>query len=229
MKKLQLAIVTGGSSGIGFETCCRLIQEGYYVINADIRPPQEEHRHNYQYVPCDVTQGEQVQELSFHVQQKGTPEVLILNAGRGIHEKLREGDPDKWAEIIDINLCGTLRVLRAILPFMQKGRIIFISSVSSSHPHPYGGIYAATKSALDTIAETLRLEELPHIGVTIISPGVVNTSFFENMVSGTHSVESIGWGAIEPAEIAEAVSYVLKQKDNTNVNNIILRPSGQAL
>lgn len=229
MEKIPLAIVTGGSLGIGRSICTRLQSKNYKVINADIRPPKEGPAGNYHYINCDIKLPDQVQELSNLIQMEGQPEVLVLNAGLGVHEKLREGDPEKWAEVINVNICGTLRVIRAVLPFMNRGHVIFLSSVSSSRPHPYGGVYAATKSALDTIAETLRQEELPEIGVTVISPGVVNTPFFNNMLSGSHTVESIGWGSIESEEVADAVIYVLSQKKGTVINNITLRPAAQQL
>ena len=229
MKKLPLAIVTGGSSGIGKAICRGLNQEGFYVVNADVNPPEMIINDSYVYLSCDITLPDQVQELSKLIEHFGGPDVLVLNAGQGIHEKLKEGDPEKWMEIINLNLGGSLRIIRAILPFMKQGRVIFISSVSAEHPYSYGGIYAATKSAINTIAETLRLEESPDIGVTVISPGVVDTPFFDHMISGGHNSNEIGWGAIQPEEISEAVTYVLKQKSSTHINNITLRPSGQIM
>lgn len=226
MKK-PIAVVTGGSSGIGYSICSRLAEEKYLVFNADIKPPEIGHSNNCRFIKCNVTSAEDVEKLSKEVQQAGAPKVLVLNAGQGVHEKLREGDPEKWFNIIDLNLCGTLRVLRALLPFMDNGHVFFISSVSASKPYSYGAVYAATKSALDTVAETLRLEELPDIKVTTISPGVVNTTFFENMLSGQHTADKIGRAAVEPDEIAGVVVYVLQQKEGTTINNIVIRPSAQ--
>ena len=227
MNNQQLAVVTGGSSGIGQAITVRLSSESYKVINADIVPPSGDKPEHCHYQECDVTNRDHVERLSRLVQEMGAPKVLVLNAGKGIHEKLREGDPEKWFEIINLNVCGTLRVLRAILPFMKRGHVFFISSVSSTNPYPYGGVYAATKSALDTIAETLRQEELPEIKVTVISPGVVDTPFFREMISGSHTIESIGWGALDPQEVAGVVAYVLDQRDNTVLNYITMRPVKQ--
>jgi NADP-dependent 3-hydroxy acid dehydrogenase YdfG len=229
MNNLRLAVVTGGSSGIGFAISNRLAGESYKVINADVQAPPGDLPGNCIYHECDITNSDHVGRLSRLVQESGIPEVLVLNAGKGIHERLREGDPEKWFEIINLNVCGTLRVLRAILPFMKKGHVIFISSVSSTNPYPYGGIYAATKSALDTIAETLRQEELPDIKVTVISPGVVDTPFFREMVSGSQTVESIGLGSLDPEEVAGAVAYVLQQRDGTAIHQITILPAGQTL
>ncbi len=224
----KCAVVTGGSSGIGLAICERFAAENYEVYNADIRSP-EKNSENIRHIPCDIAEADHVSRLSGVVAQGNPPDVLVLNAGRGIHEKLREGDPEKWFEIINLNVMGSLRVLRAILPFMQKGNVIFISSVSAQNTYEYGGVYAATKSALNTIAETLRTEEQPEIGVTVISAGVVDTGFFQNSVSGIHSAESIGWGAVEPAEIAEAVMFAINRGPSAAVSNITIRPPSQPL
>jgi NADP-dependent 3-hydroxy acid dehydrogenase YdfG len=227
--KNPLAVVTGGSSGIGRAIAYSLSHENYLVINADKDVAQIDPSGSVIHLACDITRAEDVGKLSNLLMDHDSPEVLILNAGMGIHEKLREGDPEKWSRVVDVNIMGALRVLRAVLPFMKNGNVIFISSVSSRHAHPYGGVYAATKSAIDTIAETLRLEEQPHIKVSVISPGIVDTPFFENMAAGAHYPHEMGWGAISAEEIAEVVRFILRQKENTAINHITIRPSTQQL
>lgn len=86
---------------------------------------------------------------------------------------LSEGNPELWIKIFELNVFGALRMLRAFLPDMRKlnfSDIVIVSSVSAKHPYEGGAIYAATKAALDVIAETLRLEVQPNIRVTTISP-----------------------------------------------------------
>lgn len=223
----KMAVITGGSSGIGLAISGRLASENYNVINADIQPPVANLGNSIRHLACDITKAGDVAGLSRMVQREGKPDVLILNAGRGIHEKIRDGDPEKWVEIVNINICGTLRILRAVLPFMDSGNIIFISSVSAGNPHPYGGIYSCTKSAINVIADTLRLEEQPDIKVTVISPGIVNTPFFDNMLSGSHSIETIGQGALDPKAVADTVMFILSRHSKTTLNNISIRPSDQ--
>ena len=126
MEKRPLAIVTGGSSGIGYAIANRLLQEKYEVINADIRPVEKENSEFLHFLQCNVVNAEDVDKLSRLVQETGVPKVLVLNAGRGVHEKIREGDPEKWFDIINTNICGTLRVLRAVLPFHEnRKRVIY--------------------------------------------------------------------------------------------------------
>lgn len=231
-KKLssKIALVTGGSSGIGKAIAHKLKTEGVKVIVADIAAIDTE-KEGIIYRKCDISTAKDIDRLYDWISRHhGHPEILILNAGRGIREKLTEGDPEKWQNIVNTNLMGPLRCIRAFTPAMlenKRGNVVFISSVSANQPHPYGGIYSATKTALEVIAETLRLESLPHLNVTVVSPGIVETAFFENEVSGGMNIEEMGMGAISPNEIAEDVWYALNKKNGTSINKIITRPVAQ--
>lgn len=226
----ELALVTGGSSGIGEAISRKLSEEGIKVIIADLAPPENNYS-NTIFRHCDVSEGSQIDSLfSWITEEHGCPEYLILNAGQGIREKLCEGDPEKWQKVILTNLMGPLRCIRSFIPPMldrRKGHIVFISSVASNQPHPYGGIYVASKTALEVVAETLRQETLPHLKVTVISPGIVDTNFFDNEISGEMSVEDFKMGAIQPEEIAEDLWYALNKKKGTTLNKIITRPANQ--
>jgi NADP-dependent 3-hydroxy acid dehydrogenase YdfG len=158
------------------------------------------------------------------------PDILVCNAGQGIQEKLAEGDPEKWQFILNLNIMGALRLVRAFVPAMLSagsGDVVFISSVAAGQAFAYGGVYAASKAALETLAETLRIETLPHIRVTTIAPGVTHTSFFHNTVSGHQSVESIGYGALAAEEVADAVVYALSRPPGVGVNHLTIRPRAQ--
>ncbi|WP_207497089.1 SDR family oxidoreductase [Aridibaculum aurantiacum] len=225
----KLAIVTGASSGIGKAIAAALLGEGTIVVNADIvAPPDPPSLPGYHFVPTDVTNAASVNALYSKVHELGVPSILVCNAGKGIHEKLGEGDPEKWARVIDLNITGTLRILRSFLPALTSGtepaNIIFISSIAAKSAYEYGGVYAATKAAVNMIAETLRLETKGKARITVIAPGVVDTGFFSNLESGQLDVESIGLGALDPAEVAEAVLYAISLKPAQVLNYIELRP-----
>lgn len=224
------ALITGGSSGIGLAIARKFADNNIKVVVAD-KAESKEKTENILYKICDVGNPQDIDELyAFTASEAGKPDVLVLNAGQGLMERLCEGDPEKWQQVINTNLMGALRCIRAFVPDMlerKKGNVIFISSVSANQPHPYGAVYSASKTALEVIAETLRLETLPHINVTVISPGVTNTNFFENQISGSYSIENLNTGAISPEEIADDVFYAISKKQGTSINKIITRPIAQ--
>lgn len=119
----KISVVTGGSSGIGKAIVENLFINGAIVVNADKTAgdavPDKDIRsrnNNYFFHKTDTTIGEEVQQLLDSVTAIGSPQILVCNAGVGIHETLAEGDPEKWFQVIDTNLIGTLRLLRSFLP-----------------------------------------------------------------------------------------------------------------
>lgn len=225
----SLVLISGGASGIGRAVAEKLVTAGMTTVVADIAQAQADTAiHHF---PCDVTKPDDMDKLYSHVTQTfGQPDILVCCAGRGIHEKLTEGDPAKWQAVLELNIMGTLRLIRAFTPAMLEkghGDVVIISSVSAGQAYPYGGIYAASKSALNIIAETLRQETLPKLRVTTIAPGVTDTHFFENTISGHNTVESIGYGALSPDEVAETVLFALQQPRHVSLNHLTIRPTPQ--
>jgi NADP-dependent 3-hydroxy acid dehydrogenase YdfG len=223
-----VALITGGSRGIGLAIAEKLANETIKVVITDLVAPETPHE-NLIFRSCDVTKSEDVDSLFKWLHLKGLlPQLLILNAGIGIHEKLTEGDPEKWQKVLQTNVMGALRCIRAFVPPMlkhDKGQVVFISSVAGMHSYPYGGVYSASKAALDMIAETLRLEVMPTIKVTVIAAGVTETKFFE---SQQRSVADLGTGSLLPHDIAEDVWYAIKKRKTATIHKIITRPNSQS-
>ena len=141
-------MISGGHSGIGRAIAKKLQALGVHTAVADIEPIPIAAPNIFSFT-CDITQASAIDQLYQDVNKTmGTADILISNAGQGIHEKLTEGDPEKWKKVIELNLLGALRLVRAFVPGMLAagaGDVVFISSVSAGQAYPYGGIYAATK------------------------------------------------------------------------------------
>lgn len=227
----RTAVVSGGGGGIGLAIAARLAAAQVATAVADIQLPPDFPANIHPFT-CDITSASAVDTLFAGVLDTlGVPDILVCSAGRGIHEKLIEGDPEKWQQVIDVNLMGVLRMVRAFVPGMLaagKGDVVFVSSVAAGQAYAYGGIYAATKTALEVLAETLRQEVLPKVRVTVVAPGVTDTAFLANTISGCQTVETIGYGALSAEEIADAVLYALDKPRGIAVNYIRLRPVAQS-
>lgn len=224
------AVITGGSSGIGKSIIHKFSEAGIETAAADLNSTDDLPGHFFE---VDLTRPEQIDKFIKDVKNTmGTPDILVCNAGKGIHEKLTEGDPDSWEKIFQLNVFSTFRLIRAFVPEMREhtpSDVVFISSVSSDHAYSYGGIYTATKAAIDQLAETLRLESQPEIRTTVVHPGVVDTDFFRNMISGTQTPEEIGWGALRPDKVAESVLFAVSQSQEMMLNDIVMRPVAQPM
>jgi NADP-dependent 3-hydroxy acid dehydrogenase YdfG len=224
----KTVIVTGGSSGIGKAIVKAFTAENFNVINADIVSGEEG-----DFFECDISQGDSIDSLYRYVKQKyGVPDVLISNAGQGIHEKLSEGDPEKWKRVMEVNFLGALRFVRAFVPEMiqkKQGDIVFVSSTAGRNAYEYGGVYAASKAALNMAAKTLQLELKDDIRVQVVSPGIVDTPFFQHMIGSNHTVEDIGLGSVSPKQVAEVVWYMVNLPSNTNLSEVIIKPNQQVV
>lgn len=228
------ALISGGSSGIGKAIAAKLHREGIQPHVADISAGENDNSNGIDYIPCDITSGDSINNLYSCLSEKNQlPQILICNAGKGIHEKLTEGDPEKWKSVIDLNVIGALRLIRAFVPEIEKlpegGDVVIVSSVAAGKTFPYGAVYNASKTALEIIAETLRLEVQPKVRVTVIAPGVTDTAFFKNSLSYSPSVEEIGWGALSPEDVADSVYYAISRPRGISLNHIIMRPTAQEL
>lgn len=227
----KIALVTGGAGGIGMACAQKLAKAGCQVIIADIKKPLT-NLGDMQFRETDITSATAIEELyGWMSSRNAIPDIIISNAGRGITEKLAEGDPEKWLSVFQLNVMGHLRIIRSYLPQMLEKEntpdILFISSVAARKPHPWGGIYSASKAALQAIAETLRLEVQPKIRVSSILPGVVDTHFFENTIGGSQSAQDLGWGSLHPDQIADAAHYIVTRPEGVAINELSIRPVAQ--
>ncbi len=163
-------------------------------------------------------------------------DVLINNAGlaRGFN-KIYEGVPDNWEEMIDTNVKGLLYITRNILPGMierKRGHIINIGSTAGHEVYPNGNVYCATKYAVNALSKAMRMDCLEHqIKVSTIDPGMVETEFSLVRFSGDKSRADKVYEGLSPLaaeDIADAALYCATRPNHVNINEIILTPLAQA-
>jgi short-subunit dehydrogenase len=188
-----VAIVTGASGGIGEATARALQAAGYRVFGTYRRPPATRLA-GVEYLACDVTSDEAVQNAVGQVLAKaGRVDLLINNAGVGLVGGAEESSVEQAKSLFDVNLFGVFRLTKAVLPTMRRqgsGRIVNISSVLGLIPAPFMALYAASKHALEGYSESLDHEiRGSGVRVVLVEPYYTRTSFDGNVYQADQQLD----------------------------------------
>ncbi|VFJ15367.1 SDR family oxidoreductase [Candidatus Nitrosocosmicus franklandus] len=191
----KVAVVTGSSSGIGFETSLALARNGYhtYATIRDIRKSKKIEaisvRENILIktmemdVNCDTSVKETMDKI---ISETGRIDVLVNNAGYGLFGALEDFDMDSIRNQFETNVFGVIRVAKSALPIMRdrrEGLIVNVTSLAGLIGVPAESVYASTKFAVEGLSESLSYELEPFgVRIIIVEPGVINTSFVEDLV-----------------------------------------------
>ena len=195
----RVAVVTGSSSGIGFETSLALARNGYitYATMRDLKKSRElvriANEKNISIktiemdVDCDRSVKDAIREI---VDESGRIDVLVNNAGFGLFGALEDLQMDEIKKQFETNVFGIIRVTKNALPTMrmrQSGIIVNISSLSGLAGIPSQSIYCGTKYAVEGVSESLSFEVEPFgIRVILVEPGVINTEFVQDLIVPTN-------------------------------------------
>lgn len=190
----KVALVTGSSNGIGFETSLALAREGYftYASMRDVKKASlildaaKKESIPISVIELDVDKAESVESaLSQIMAEKGRIDVLVNNAGYGMFGCLEDLTIDEIRQQFETNFFAVARLIQAVSPTMRKqssGAIVNISSVAGRIGFPGTPAYISSKFALEGLSESLRYELSPFgIHTIIIEPGVIKTNFFNSM------------------------------------------------
>lgn len=229
----QVALVTGGSRGIGFAIARGLLRSGMRVaitatsvdgatraaaslrsdaVGADVLPLAVDVRHR----------DEIVLALDAVVERFGGLDILVNNAGVGLRKPVAETNVEDWSRVIDTNLTGVFNVCHAGLPLLKQrgaGWIVNISSLASRGPFANGAAYCASKAAINAFTESL-MQEVRYDGIRVacVLPGSVQTGF------GGHDGPGIEQ-PLMPDDVAEAVTALLAHPPRSLPSRVEIRPA----
>jgi NADP-dependent 3-hydroxy acid dehydrogenase YdfG len=226
-------LITGASSGIGAQTARRAVEAGWRVVlgarrEEPLRELATELGGDQRALAarCDVAEWDDVEALADGALEGfGRIDAVFANAGFGASRGFLAESPEQWRAMVLTNVLGVALTIRATLPHLLErdaGHYVITGSVAGRRTVP-GSLYSATKWAAAAIGASLRAElrqlrENESIRVTVIEPGAVDTPFFDDRPSG----------ALETDDIARAVMFALTQPRHVDVNEILIRPSGQS-
>jgi NAD(P)-dependent dehydrogenase (short-subunit alcohol dehydrogenase family) len=190
----KVALVTGSSSGIGFETALALARENYFTYASmrntskaeKIQEIAKKENLNLKVIELDVDKEDSIKSAVKKIQeQKGRIDVLVNNAGYGLFGCLEDITMDELKAQFQTNFFGVVSLIQEIAPIMRKqgsGIIVNVSSVAGRIGFPGTPAYISSKFALEGLSECMRYELSPFgIKTIIIEPGVIQTNFFSSM------------------------------------------------
>jgi NAD(P)-dependent dehydrogenase (short-subunit alcohol dehydrogenase family) len=229
----KIAIVTGGTRGIGRAIVERLVREGAAVALCG-RSQETVDRAVAEMRPlgavfglaADITQHEQVERFFEAVdKQFGGLDILVNNAGEGVFRKVGDMTVDEWRRNIDLNLNGAFYCAHAALARFRPrggGFIVNISSLAAKNAFSGGAGYNASKFGLNGFTEALMLDHrYENVRVCSVMPGSVATEFSGDAAK---SAGDTGW-KVAPEDVAEVVALVLRMPARTMVSQVEMRPS----
>src|SRR2546423_14527433 len=189
----KVAIVTGSSSGIGFETALELAREGYFTYATmrntkkgdTIKEIAKKENLKLETRELDVDKEDSVKNaINKIVKEKGRIDILVNNAGYGLFGCLEDISMEELKAQFETNFFGVVRVSQAIIPVMRNqksGIIVNVSSVAGRIGFPVSPGYISSKFAIEGLSESMRYELSPFgINVIIIEPGVIKTNFMSS-------------------------------------------------
>jgi len=236
MEKQNIALVTGSSTGIGFETSLLLARNGFYTY-ATMRDTRKsdniEKIANNENLPLkvlsmDVDNDDSVKNAIYKIlDEKKKIDILVNNAGYGLFGALEEISIDEAKKQFETNLFGAMRTIKETLPTMRKqknGIIINVTSLAGVVGIPAECIYVSTKFALEGLSESISYELQPFgIKVIIIEPGVINTNFVPNIKFSNKTDDKLLQTLMKQEEQSE-INYSnndIKKKNSSYYSNTI--------
>lgn len=243
----KVAFISGAGSGIGKACAEAFANAGARLILC------ARNLSNVEYVANELKSNYQTECLTFALDVRnrqavnavvdGLPEswekidILVNNAGLALGlEKLQQGNPDDWDEMIDTNVKGLLYLTRKIVPLMIEYKlsasVVNIGSVAAIHAYPDGAVYCASKAAVQFISDGLRMDVVDTpIRVTNIQPGMVMTNFSKVRFHGDQDKADKVYEGIQPltaGDIADIVLYAVSAPAHVQICEVTVTPTHQA-
>jgi NADP-dependent 3-hydroxy acid dehydrogenase YdfG len=245
MPDTRTALITGASAGIGWATALALAEAGFDVVVTARRRERldelvgevEANGVRALAIAADASDNGEVDRVWRETTAfaGGVPQVVVANAGRGLQGGVLSSDDSAWQSMFQLNVLGTLHLLRIAGEAMKGGEgprdIVVLGSVVGTNVSPFSSVYGATKFAIESAAEALRREIGQHgVRVTTIKPGIVRSEFQgvagygPEVLEGT--MEKFG-PMLTPEDVAATIRFAVEQPANVNISSLTLRPVRQ--
>ena len=234
MKKV--ALVTGSSSGIGFETSLALARNGFYTFatmrniskGEKIKELAKKENLPIEIIELDVDKENSVKNtINTIIEKKQRVDVLVNNAGWGLWGSVEDVSVNEFKAQFETNFFSVIRIIQEVAPIMREqksGHIINISSIAGRIGFPISPAYISSKFALEGLSESLRFELMPFgVNVIIIEPGMIKTNFFEPMKLGEKAEKTDVYKNITEKVLSGVKMMAQMATDPKEVSNTIIQ------
>ena len=241
----KVAVITGGSSGIGAATARALAERGARVILGARRKQRLEAEKSKilaaggaaEALVLDVADAASCEAFVAEVLRRHSGiDILVNSAGlaRGFEPVIESSEQD-WREMIEANVMGLMRVTRAFLPTMiarRTGDIVHVGSIAGLEPYPKGAAYCASKAAVEAFVQALRLE-LVGTGIRqlVVEPGMVETEFSVVRFHGDQGrADAVYRGLVplSPEDVADCIVFAVTRPAHVCIHTLLVTPTAQA-
>ncbi|CBV43376.1 SDR family oxidoreductase [Halomonas elongata] len=231
----KVAAVTGAASGIGLASVRAMIASGARVVMIDrdataLAEACEQLGDAAIPLVIDLLDPQDCKTLSSQILEKvGQLDIFHANAGSYIGGDLLDTDPDAIDRMVSLNVSVVMKNVHNILPHMIErgtGDIMVTSSVAGHFPVPWEPVYASSKWAMTSFVQTVRRQVLKHgIRVASVSPGPVNSALLADWPEDNLRKAKESGSIIEPAEVADAILYMLTRPRHVTIRDMVVLPS----
>jgi NAD(P)-dependent dehydrogenase (short-subunit alcohol dehydrogenase family) len=231
----KVALVTGSSTGIGFETSLALARDGFYtfatmreiVKGEKIKEIAGKENLSIEIIELDVDKEDSVKNAVQNIMKKKQRiDVLVNNAGWGLWGSVEDVSVDEFKTQFETNFFSVIRMIQEVAPIMREqnsGNIVNISSIAGRIGFPISPAYISSKFALEGLSESLRFELMPFgINVIIIEPGMIKTNFFDQMKLGKKAEKTDVYKSITEKVISGVKMMAQMATDPKEVSNTII-------
>ncbi|MFG1700010.1 SDR family oxidoreductase [Nonomuraea sp. NPDC049309] len=215
-------LITGGASGLGLATAEAVEKEGWKALVIDVRAPDQ----RFEHVTADLAdRGEAERAVRELAERAGGLDGVVTAAGIDACGRLEDVPADDWERVIKVNLLGTASVVRAALPYLKhtRGTVVTCASTLGLRPLSDASAYSASKFGVVGFTRALAIELRGEVGVTLLIPGGMRTSFFDGRPEQYKPGPEAGLN--DPADVAQAIVFALRQPAGCEVRELVVCPS----
>lgn len=225
---LGTVLVTGGASGLGAAVAHEVAAEGGKPVVLDRVPPANR---EHEYLECDLAKRRETEAAVREASERlGGFDAVVTCAGTDACGRLEDVPAEEWDRVVEVNLLGTVAVIRAVLPDLLarngSGRVVTVASTLGLRALSDASAYCASKFGVVGFSRALAVETQGRVGVTMLVPGGMHTNFFDGR--DEQYMPPLDAKLNQPSDVARTVVFALKQPPGCEVRELVVTPSVEA-